>query len=62
MGIRSLTGVPVFNYDSTTINSNFWNVLSSAFANNYIIGAQSSSYIFGLNACQISNKIAYSVV
>ena len=62
MGIRSLTGAPVYNYNPTQINSTFWNVLSSAFANNYIIGSHSSIYYSGYNICNITNNFAYSVL
>lgn len=62
MGIRSITGVPVFYYDSLTINSTFWNVLSSSFANNYIIAAIPSPYQYYYNnICNISS-ISYSVL
>ena len=42
-GIRSLTGVPVFGYKTTTINSTFWSVMYTAYKSNYILGAHTST-------------------
>ena len=51
-GIRSLVGSPVFGYSTSSTDSNFWNLISSADQNNFIMGATTSCY-GSVNICNL---------
>ena len=60
-GIRSLVGVPVFGYTSSSTDTNFWNFIYNADKSNYIMGAQTSCF-GSVNICNLQCSHAYTII
>ena len=61
-GIRVLTGIPVFGYYSSAINSTFWNVMYTHCITTTFLVSNTSSSTVTYNVCNIPYGHAYSIL